>query len=224
MMNNEMIGHFSNSAVDKVSQEREIFLRSALELLDERNKKSHEFRETIYRIGILRKAARHGSKWKPKLVEIEHGSFSYYDQGYDKKTESKKKIQLSSEKCQCRPLKLRCENGDCVFELSVVGGTRRIWQANSSSDRDAWIQAINVAMGHNSDWDRIFSIPPNNIIARFSAKSLTDTNSWKSFDDVRENLLAVNCLFDYKKKIQSLSGKTITVSLSHILVRFLLSC
>jgi hypothetical protein len=38
------------------------------------------------------------------------------------------------------------KDGDCVFELSMRGGIRRMWQAASERDRDAWVVSINASM------------------------------------------------------------------------------
>ena len=48
-----------------------------------------------------------------------------------------KRIALSAETCVCRVIKMRdmpCDQGqgDCVFELSIRGAARRIWQAGQS--------------------------------------------------------------------------------------------
>ena len=41
---------------------------------------------------------------------------------------------------------MRDKDGDFVFELSMRGGSRRLWQAASLRDRNSWITAINQAM------------------------------------------------------------------------------
>jgi hypothetical protein len=107
----------------------------------------------------LKKASRNSSftsvkvssMWKPKFVELRHGVFSYEDDFSGRKKAMKKNISLSVGTCYCQMIKMKEKDGECVFELSVRGGSRRLWQAASSRDRDAWINAINSAMMKSSE-------------------------------------------------------------------------
>ena len=67
-----------------------------------------------------------------------------------------KRIVLSAETCVCRVIKMRdmpCDQGqgDSVFELSIRGAARRIWQASSRVDRDEWVAAIHAAMARPTE-------------------------------------------------------------------------
>ena len=118
------------------------------------NKKSSTrvLREDNIRFGWLKKASKGGtfasvsSLWKAKFVELRHGVFSYEDDFSGKKKVQKKNITLSSDVCFCQVIKMRDKDGDFVFELSMRGGSRRLWQAASLRDRNSWITAINQAM------------------------------------------------------------------------------
>ena len=176
-------------------REKSIFLRAALQLLDEENSAAvlkcsealsddniHEkqrtthnttdffrskgkitqpqgtcpmsrvFREDNIRYGWLKKASKGGtfapvsSVWKAKFVELRHGFFSYEDDFSGTKKAVKKSIPLSMDVCYCQVTKTCGKDGDCVFELSMRGGIRRMWQAASVRDRDAWILSINASM------------------------------------------------------------------------------
>ena len=176
-------------------REKSIFLRAALQLLDEENSAAvlkcskalsddniHEkqratyntsdffrskgklsqsqgtcpvnrvFREDNIRFGWLKKASKGGtfapvsSIWKAKFVELRHGFFSYEDDFSGTKKAVKKNIPLSMDVCYCQVTKMCEKDGDCVFELSMRGGIRRMWQAASERDRDAWVVSINASM------------------------------------------------------------------------------
>ena len=173
-------------------REKTIFLRAALQLLDESSdtsknknkttgdnhdktkssltsdffrtkynkqiiKTNRVVREDNIRFGWLKKASKGGafssvsSLWKAKFVELRHGVFSYEDDFYGQKKAQKKNISLSMETCYCQVIKMREKSGDFVFELSMRGGRRRLWQAASVRDRDTWINAINSAMTRGPD-------------------------------------------------------------------------
>jgi PH domain len=183
----------SDEEIMRMNNDREktIFLRAALQLLDEENNAAsakykmppsdntdnHEKLRAIYntadffrgksklsstqervpredniRFGWLKKASKSGtfasvsSVWKAKFVELRHGYFCYEDDFSGTKKAVKKNIALSMDVCYCQVIKMREKDGDCVFELSMRGGSRRLWQAASIRDRDAWILAINMAM------------------------------------------------------------------------------
>lgn len=181
-------------------REKSIFLRAALQLLDEENSAAvlkcskalsddniHEkqratyntsdffrsskgktthpqaqgtcllnrvFREDNIRYGWLKKASKGGtfapvsSVWKAKFVELRHGFFCYEDDfsGTKRTFPVKKNIPLSMDMCYCQVTKTCEKDGDCVFELSMRGGIRRMWQAASVRDRDAWVMSINASM------------------------------------------------------------------------------
>ena len=176
-----------------VAREREIFLRAALQLLDQKDAglpdaanngnnsnsnhnnngvswRSSALRPTrgtpdsrmdAIRFGPLRKAVRGGnwptmsSMWKPKYVELRHGVFSYEDEapsryglggGGGEHALNKKNIALTVDTCRCRAFKIRSPQGDCVFELTLFGGPRRLWQTGSPAERDAWVSSISTAM------------------------------------------------------------------------------
>ena len=186
---------FSEDEVMRINNDREktIFLRAALQLLDEENNAAsakykisplddnHEKLRAIYntadffrtkgkteqtsgncgnrtiredniRFGWLKKASKGGtfasvsSVWKTKFVELRHGYFCYEDDVSGTKKVPTKNIPLSMDVCYCQVMKMREKDGDCVFELSMRGGSRRLWQAGSVRDRDAWILSINSAM------------------------------------------------------------------------------
>ena len=184
----------SDEEIMRMNNDREktIFLRAALQLLDEENnaalakykmppcEDNHEKLRAIYntadffrgkgkmsvsqgiadrvpredniRFGWLKKASKGGtfasvsSVWKAKFVELRHGYFCYEDDFSGTRKGATKNIPLSMDLCYCQVIKMREKDGDCVFELSMRGGSRRIWQAASIRDRDAWIHAINMAM------------------------------------------------------------------------------
>lgn len=163
-----------------MTKEREIFLRSALQLLDKREhnipqkkkyKNPFKFRRgkasrkghlgvddsdtmmDVIRFGSLRKANRFHrgiievERWKRKFIELRHGMFSYENENIKWLRGVKKKvILLSAQTCKCRVCPLEGEEGNKVFELTVYGGPRRLWLADSVEDRDAWVKAINTAM------------------------------------------------------------------------------
>ena len=124
-------------------------------------KPSRIIREDNIRFGWLKKASKSStftssvsslsSIWKTKFVELRHGVFSYEDDISNTKKTNKKNILLSSDTCYCDVLKMREKDGDFVFELSMKNGNRRLWQAASIRDRDAWINAINSGMMRNND-------------------------------------------------------------------------
>ena len=63
-----------------------------------------------------------------------------------------KTIPLTTDTCICRTIKMRdMAAGECVFELSIKGSVRRIWQAASRRDRDRWVAAIHGAMARSTD-------------------------------------------------------------------------
>jgi hypothetical protein len=113
--------------------------------------------------------------WKNKIVELRFGSFEYEDEkshtawtvtgssvtsnnnnssninnnntnSHDSSHNSRKSIPLLAESCQCRPFKIRAPNGNCVFELTLYGGPRRLWIAPSEAERDLWVHSIRQAM------------------------------------------------------------------------------
>jgi hypothetical protein len=121
------------------------------------NDNNRILREDNIRYGWLKKASRAGvlasvsTVWKSKFVELRHGVFTYEDDLHGRRKVVKKNIKLTTGNCQCQHRKLKEEFGDCVFELSITGGNRRMWQAASARDRDAWIMAINSAMVKSSE-------------------------------------------------------------------------
>ena len=119
-------------------------------------KSSRTIREDNIRFGWLKKASKSStftssvsplsSIWKTKFVELRHGVFSYEDDISGSRKVNKKNILLSSDACYCEVLKMREKDGDFVFELSMKSGNKRLWQAASVRDRDAWVNAINSGM------------------------------------------------------------------------------
>lgn len=125
--------------------------------------RAESFSLNVIKFGKLRKASRAAgfsgnTIWKIKYIEIFHGLFSYEDEGYNNfmdnwsihKNDNENKnnlkiISLNINTCRCRAYKKTPGVND-MFELSIVGGTRRIWQASSEEERDEWVNAIKNAM------------------------------------------------------------------------------
>jgi len=117
----------------------------------------------VIKYGRLKKASRStgfsgNTIWKIKYIEICHGLFSYEDEGYNgfmdnwsihkqdnENKNNNKIISLNINTCRCRAYKKKPGVND-MFELSIIGGTRRIWQASSEEERDEWVNAIKNAM------------------------------------------------------------------------------
>lgn len=107
----------------------------------------------VIRFGSLRKANRYHrgvieiEKWKKKFIELRHGMFSYENENIKWLRGVKKKVMLlSAQTCKCRVFQLDGPDGNKVFELTLRGGPRRLWLAESSEERDGWVKAINTAM------------------------------------------------------------------------------
>ena len=155
----------------RMVREREIFLRAAIQLLDKSAQKippnnsfavtqSHiDVVQDSFRYGVLRKATRAGSLvgiakrtltpvWTSKLVFLRYGIFCYSDQLEDRSTK-RKVIELSSNRCYCRPITLPCTDENRVFELTEYGGARRLWLTSSERERDEWVAAIRASMTRN---------------------------------------------------------------------------
>lgn len=121
-----------------------------------KNIRNSDIDHDIIRYGILKKASHTGPfsaltpQWRKKYVELRHGQFGYEEgpSGWkgDTSGKNKKIIPLSVGGCQCRPFKIRSPKGDCVFELTLYGGSRRLWMARSEKERNAWVEAIHAAM------------------------------------------------------------------------------
>ena len=151
--------------------ERQLFLRAALQLLDERengttfnasntigdNSTKYSFRSDVIRFGKLKKANRRNALttfsplvWKSKVVEIKYGVFYYEDEVVSKndfvENVWRKSIILSPHSTSCREVKVQGTHANCVFRLQTEGGVKRTFLASSPSDRDAWMKAIYTAM------------------------------------------------------------------------------
>ena len=140
--------------------EHRIFLKAILGLLNERDAHSMEGDSNgcstkILKVGYLRKASRRMGRWRTRYVELRKGTFSYTDGadrqgngiGHSRDTKTgtvrRKEVHLSASSCECRPMK---HSGGSVFELSIEGGSRRLWMADTPEERLAWIRAIHDAM------------------------------------------------------------------------------
>lgn len=151
--------------------ERQLFLRAALQLLDEReNLISNElanssanrtpFRSEVIRVGLLGKANRRNALtsvaprvWKNKVVEIKYGMFYYEDECFSKTDQIenvwRKSIPLAYNFTTCREVVVKGTHEDCIFQLATTGGVKRTFLASNPEDRDAWMKAIYVAMAHS---------------------------------------------------------------------------
>lgn len=64
----------------------------------------------------------------------------------------RKSLPLRANLCTCRAVKVQQKlgipamNSGFIFELTVEGGPRRLWMANSREERQNWIHAIHEAM------------------------------------------------------------------------------
>lgn len=61
----------------------------------------------------------------------------------------RKSVPLRANACTCRAVKVShkaLSPGGAIFELTVEGGPRRLWMANSREERQAWIHAVHEAM------------------------------------------------------------------------------
>lgn len=121
----------------------------------------------VIRFGFLKKASRSGTfgssnpSWKNKHVVLRHGNFIYCDEpnlsgfrwgNFDSNSQhnkNEKVIPLVMGSFRCRAFKLRDSNGNCVFEVTLSGGARRLWMAPSEYERDVWIDAIQNATAGN---------------------------------------------------------------------------
>lgn len=184
--------------------ERQLFLRAALQLLDERDSllqngasSSHNassssrtaFRSDVIRFGRLKKANKRNALssmaprvWKSKVVEIKYGIFYYEDEAISKSdfidNVWRKSIPLSASTTTCREVKGKGANANCIFQLSTTGGSKRTFLASSQTDRDAWIQAIYTAM---SSCPSQASSTPVAAVAASVEKSLDKKGSFSLF-------------------------------------------
>lgn len=108
-------------------------------------------------------------QWRNKYVELRHGLFTYYDENHPSNEGERfhpedgdigdtrkffgglgnrgRSIPLITNACVCRAVKLRhVPEGFFAFEVSVVGGPRRIWLTFSVEECNAWIRAIQAAI------------------------------------------------------------------------------
>jgi hypothetical protein len=139
--------------------EHRIFMKAALMLLNERDKKAPQLGmldPIIIKAGPLKKAAHLvNGVWKVKYVEIRRGMFSYYENAVSRDSTGeeelmRKDIPLEASSCTCRPVKLHQKAFNftplgALFELSV-NGSKRLWMANSRDERHTWMHAIQHAI------------------------------------------------------------------------------
>lgn len=198
--------------------EHRIFLRAILDMLAEGdqfvNTGSNDTK--TLKIGALKKSSRRiKGLWKSKYVEIRRGVFSYYDGHAKHKDTTRKDIPLKAATCTCRAVKSRAWKG-AAFELSVKGGPRRIWVANTPGERQGWIQAIHDAMigasvvrgdnfldyqmEHDGKTKR-WALPKNSPYSAFIEQYL----------QVREAINGAESKQDYLKALSILRGKSIMI-------------
>lgn len=264
---NYIVGTNNNNDKEKVFRERELFLHAALQLLEQKendNQRSLKrnsynninnplLQADIIRCGSLKKAISpsrmftnsNSLLWKSKYIELRHGMFSYEDEGLDGYTWKikKKYIQLSVTNCRCRAYKVRSPEGDCIFELTLIGGPRRLWLASSSEERDLWINTIKTAMiGSCGDFsvnnidniNNISNLPQNfsNFSIGYSSpKSKTNSSNIdgetaayasdiSKFSSIRTAIANANTIGDYRKIINKLksNGTKLTIPVIYIKV------
>jgi hypothetical protein len=176
-----------------IQVERQMFLKAALQLLDERDQSlsitpnsGRTFRSDVIRCGRLKKANRRNALtsmaprvWKNKIVEIKYGIFYYEDECISKadlvENIWRKSIVLSAHSTTCREVKVKGVHEGCIFQLSTAGGAKRTFLASTPADCEAWMKAIFTAMpailSARPSWNQLSSPDKNDVKKR--TKSFT---------------------------------------------------
>jgi hypothetical protein len=261
--NNKVEIEKNNSDKNKLFRERELFLHAALQLLEQKESENQRtstrnsfnninnplLQADIIRCGSLKKATStvrmftnsNSLLWKSKYIELRHGLFSYEDEGLDGYVwkNKKKDIPLSITNCRCKAYKVRSPEGDCIFEVTVIGGPRRLWLASSSAERDLWIDTIKTAMIgscgdfsviDNDNTNKISNLPQNFSIGYASPKIRNnssnidgDTAAYSTdiskFSSIRTSIVNSSTIEDYRKIIQKLKHSRTKLTIPVIYIK-----
>ncbi len=160
-------------------------------------------RYDVIRLGFLKKARNSAfggtghNHWKRKYVELRHGLMTYDDHPsaamvtIDDLTMSdqsnlatRRSLPLSVDHTICRIYENSFHQDNCIFEIVIDNGQKRLWMASSPSECQEWIRAIHSAMLGSSILKPIIaanilcSIAGNDIDASLSFQShQSDNNS-----------------------------------------------
>jgi len=152
----------ADHAIEKLVIENNIFLKAALQLLDQRDRSiddnTRNFNEgssaDVIICGKLKKGSSGAMSrvWKDKFVELRHGELSYEDiSGWGQKS-NKKTLPLMVRQVVCRPSQ---KYHGHVFEIRDLDGDGRIihhhnrkklFMAESTDEMVRWIEGIRTAM------------------------------------------------------------------------------
>lgn len=152
----------ADHAIEKLVIENNIFLKAALQLLDQRDRSiddnTRNFNEgssaDVIMCGKLKKGSSGAVSrvWKDKFVELRHGELSYEDiTGWGQKS-NKKTLPLIVRQVICRPSQ---KYHGHVFEIRDLDNEGRIvhhhnrkklFMAESTDEMGRWIEAIRTAM------------------------------------------------------------------------------
>uniref|UniRef100_A0A7S3LA09 PH domain-containing protein n=1 Tax=Amphora coffeiformis TaxID=265554 RepID=A0A7S3LA09_9STRA len=139
-------------------KEHGIFLKAALDLLQERDKHAPTvgmMDPVVLKAGPLKKASiLMKGIWKVKYVEIRRGMLSYYENLQNEDKLIRKDVPLQAHDCTVRAVKVHPSKaalqlttnrrGGAIFEV-VVGGAKKLWMASSRDERQSWMQTIRNA-------------------------------------------------------------------------------
>lgn len=123
----------------------------------------------VIRLGFLKKCSHTNSmsvsttyRWKTKYVELRHGLFSYADYGSggslkdlahsdSHSATNRRFILLTSDTCDCfslsdDPSMNHYLNSDCIFAISIRGGSKRLWLAATPDECKEWVRNIKAAI------------------------------------------------------------------------------
>ena len=134
----------------------------------------------------------------------------------------RKSLPLQADLCTCRAVKMHSDSKSSsprlpfqsgyIFELTVKGGPKRLWMANSREERQAWIQAIHNAMIGGSvtrgksyvDYNGVegdLGIPPNSPHKSDLEMYISVQREIQQAQSDHEYIVALQCLFGRKLQV-----------------------